>query len=95
MDEKALDEYNKQNNTSYTLLPNTNYEFESSAVIPAGKVVSNPVTITLHPLTTEQNKTGFVHALPLAVKAEGEAMPRCSKAPTHSSWPQRRFPIRT
>ena len=74
VDEKALDEYNKQNNTSYTLLPNTNYEFESSAVIPAGKVVSNPVTITLHPLTTEQNKTGFVHALPIAVKAEGEAM---------------------
>ena len=74
MDEKALDESNKQNNTSYTLLPNTNYEFESSAVIPAGKVVSNPVTITLHPLTTEQNKTGFVHALPIAVKAEGEAM---------------------
>ncbi len=74
VDEKALDEYNKQNNTSYTLLPNTNYEFESSAVIPAGKVVSNPVTITLHPLTTEQNKTGFVHALPIAVKAEGDAM---------------------
>ena len=74
VDEKALDEYNKQNNTSYTLLPNTNYEFESSAVIPAGKVVSNPVTITLHPLPTEQNKTGFVHALPIAVKAEGEAM---------------------
>ena len=74
VDEKALDEYNKQNNTSYTLLPNSNYEFESSAVIPAGKVVSNPVTITLHPLTTEQNKTGFVHALPIAVKAEGEAM---------------------
>ena len=74
VDEKALDEYNKQNNTSYTLLPNTNYEFESNAVIPAGKVVSNPVTITLHPLTTEQNKTGFVHALPIAVKAEGDAM---------------------
>lgn len=95
VDEKALDEYNKQNNTSYTLLPNTNYEFESSAVIPAGKVVSNPVTITLHPLTTEQNKTGFVHALPIAVKAEGDAMPGALKAPTHSSWPQRRFPIRT
>ena len=74
VDEKALDEYNKQNNTSYTLLSITNYEFESSAVIPAGKVVSNPETITLHPLTTEQNKTGFVHALPIAVKAEGEAM---------------------
>ncbi|MFQ7502737.1 MAG: DUF1735 domain-containing protein [Alistipes finegoldii] len=79
MDEKALDEYNKQNNTpthcfQHQLRP------ESSAVIPAGKVVSNPVTITLHPLTTEQNKTGFVHA-PIAVKAEGKPC-RCSKAPT-------------
>lgn len=69
IDEEALEEYNLQNNTSYVLLPEDNYGFESTAVIPAGKVVSTPVSVTLHPLTTEQNKTGFVHALPVAVKA--------------------------
>lgn len=75
VDAKALEAYNLRNNTTYELLPEANYEFEAQAVIPAGKVVSKPVQIILHPLTTEQNKTGFVHALPVAVKAEGDRLP--------------------
>ena len=95
VDEKALDEYNKQNNTSYTLLPNTNYEFESSAVIPAGKVVSNPVTITLHPLTTEQNKTGFVHALPTPVRSTPATRRHGSRRPSATTSRAARRSFRT
>lgn len=75
VDEQVLADYNSQYNTSYELLPASNYHFETTAVIPAGKVLSKPVTIKLDPLTTEQNKTGFVHALPIAVKAADESMP--------------------
>lgn len=46
------------------------------------------MTITLHP--SPRAEQDGIPSMPIAVKAEG--MPcRCSKAPTHSSWPQHRF----
>lgn len=75
VDESVLENYNKLNNTAYVLLPESNYEFDATTVIPAGKVVSKPISITLKALTTEQNKTGFVHALPLAVRAAHDEVP--------------------
>lgn len=71
VNEEGLEEYNQRNSTTYILMDEANYEFEAKTTIPAGKVIASPVAVKLHALTMEQNKTGFVYALPMAVKASG------------------------
>ena len=47
VDESLVDNYNKTNNTDYTVLPEEYYEFEPETVIHAGHISSDPVVVKI------------------------------------------------
>lgn len=66
----ALEAYNNAYGTSYQLMNEARYSFVSNRVIiPAGSVAGEPVKVDLDALIPDENKSGFIYALPLAVRA--------------------------
>ena len=79
----ALKSYNTLYGTSYQLMDASRYKILSNKVtIPAGKVLGSPVYVELDPLLPEENKSGFVFALPLSVKATDNSLPVLESAAT-------------
>ena len=67
-DESFVDEYNSVNNTDYMALPAEYYDFNTEAVIPAGRVSADPVVVTIKQFKT----SGSPYAFPVKiVSAEG------------------------
>lgn len=63
-DESALEKYNKKNETSYTLLPESCFTLSSTeATITEGTSVSAPISITISPLNEEMKNSGKKYAL--------------------------------
>ncbi len=79
----ALDAYNNRYGTSYQMMDEERYQLASTtAVIPAGKVLADPVYIALEPLIPTENKSGFIYALPLAVRSVGNVLPALESSST-------------
>ena len=66
--QKALDNYNRVNSTSYEVLPSEFYTLESnSATIPSNSANAMPIGIDLKALTPDLNKTGVTYAVPVSI----------------------------
>src|SRR5690606_20611118 len=64
---ELVDDYNNNNRTTYEMLPTSNFVFaESTAVIPAGKVNSNPLKVKI---STKQGLVPYKkYVLPISIK---------------------------
>ncbi|NDV79317.1 DUF1735 domain-containing protein [Dysgonomonas sp. 511] len=83
VNESALETYNKKNGTTYQLMDQGRYSLSvTKTVIPAGKVLAEPVYVSLDALIPEENKSGFIYALPLAVKAADNSLPSLESSST-------------
>lgn len=66
VDTAVLGSYNRHNSTSYVTLPEGQYALATNKVtVASGESLSDPVGITLNPLTTEMKNSGAKYALPL------------------------------
>ena len=84
LSQEALDQYNKRNKTSYTLLPAAQVTIPGSeVVIKAGSVFSDPLTVKLKPLTTEQSKSGKKYAVAFRLTPKGGSLPVVEGADTY------------
>lgn len=63
IDESILTEYNSRNETDYRTIDATNLKLQTTAVIPAGTISAEPMTITVHPF--EAN--GVQYAIPVRI----------------------------
>lgn len=71
VDEKALEDFNKEKNTTFVALPKENYELSTTtATIKAGTSFSSPVNVTV--TSTEGLRDELVYAVPVkVVSADG------------------------
>lgn len=71
-DEAVLEAFNKSNGTSYWLLPEENYDFDSYEVtISAGSAVSDPVTVNVN---IDGFQNGAIYCLPVRIKSSSNGM---------------------
>lgn len=70
VDPEILDEYNKLNVTDYKVLPAEFYSFSTTSIdVKTGEVLSNPVTLTVSPLSDELKNNGLKYAIPVRLKS--------------------------
>lgn len=65
VDSSILDEYNKQNGTSYVTIPEGEYVLPEDIVIKSGEYNAEETTITLKAFTKEMVDSGEAYALPV------------------------------
>lgn len=66
LDEKALEQYNKEHFTNYKLLPESGYQMSSRVVsVAQGESLSEMVDIKINPFTEEQKRNAEKFAIPL------------------------------
>ena len=76
LSQEALNQYNAVNKTSYVLLPASQVSLSSSqAVVKAGSVFSDPIRVTLQPLTQEQMNSGKKYAIAFKLRTAGASFP--------------------
>lgn len=76
IDEKVLEEYNKKMSSGYVLLPAEFFNLEEkNTTIQKGRTNSDPIELTIKPLTPELNKTGFTYAIPLQIQSVESKLP--------------------
>lgn len=81
---EALENYNKLYGTSYQIMNEGRYTLvNNKVVIPAGSVAGEPVKVDLRALIAEENKSGFIYALPLSVKAVNSSLPVLESSSTY------------
>ena len=68
VDAAALEKFNQINETSYVLLPESQFTLSSASLkVNAGEAVSESVDLTVSPLTEEMANSGAKYALPLTI----------------------------
>ena len=65
VDPSILDEYNKQNGTSYITIPEGQYKLPEDILIKSGKYNAEETTITLEAFSDEMVDSGEAYALPV------------------------------
>lgn len=67
VNEDFLNKYNERNGTSYVMLPEEFYAFDSMNVVIQNSAIANAVSIAMKPLSAELNKTGLTYAIPVSI----------------------------
>ena len=75
VDPSVLDEFNRQNGTSYITLPKGQYILPEDILIKAGEYNAEETEITLEAFSDEMMKSGESYALPLRLVAKDGALP--------------------
>lgn len=84
LNQEALDAYNKIHSTSYEMLPAEQVVLSASqVVVKAGTVFSEPVKITLKPLSKEQMDSGKKFAIAFKLKGDGASTSLLKGADTY------------
>ncbi len=75
-DAATLETFNKRNETNYTALPEENYTLSTSeATINAGQSASQPITLTINPLSQALKDSGKKYAIAFKLKAKDAKEP--------------------
>jgi len=81
---EALEAYNQAYGTSYQLMNEARYKFVSNkVVIPAGSVAGDLIKVDLEALIPDENKSGFIYALPLSVRTINNSLPVLESSATY------------
>ena len=75
VDPSVLDEFNRQNGTSYITLPEGQYILPEDILVKAGEYNAEKTEITLEAFSDEMMKSGESYALPLRLVAKDGALP--------------------
>ena len=75
VDPSVLDEFNRQNGTSYITLPKGQYILPEDILVKAGEYNAEETEITLEAFSDEMMKSGESYALPLRLVAKDGALP--------------------
>lgn len=75
VDPSVLDEFNRQNGTSYITLPKGQYMLPEDILVKAGEYNAEETEITLEAFSDEMMKSGESYALPLRLVAKDGALP--------------------
>lgn len=83
VDSSVLEEYNKQNGTSYITIPEGQYKLPEDIVIKSGEYNAEEIIITLEAFSDEMVDSGEAYALPVRLVSDDGNYPVMSETGTY------------